>query len=1143
MENLPVFDSPEEYRMWKVLNGKIMEKRLDSMTTKILAADGFVHPSILTSLMDALDKDERKVPADTLISLVSKSRPQDCTPTIRATQILIDQGDITAAAELLSRNKSKDRFRIYLAEAELYHGEGDKFNSVESAKKALDIDPTDSRLYEILKADDPYGPWEDMEMVNAAIEQKESKTPLDERYKELYLIYKNWFRGNKDSATNRLINSEHYKNGEWEFLLVSARTSADEDDWRSAKMVYEKIGRDVPAYVRLEAAEAFIAGHEPDEALNIYDELDLMNERVLQGRIMAYAHMGAEKDLINAIYDYLDNEHSGSQDYSDILEMLIATGSLEDAKFLLNRMSRSNKKDPNYLVSKSKYLLKRGDIRGASKAARVAALLAKNEPSVRVLAARMRFTNEDIKGAEKECDKLLAENPNDYEALILKKDILVSKQDISGALDVCRKIMDINPNDIPTMFTLATALSGTGDMNSAILTLRNVLRLEPSRDNVLKVVGSMIEEGMYREAMFLCYDLERDTAPDPMIRRLRGNAEYAMGEYMKASVSFAAAAELAPHDPVIWHSKGMADEARGDLDSAEASYNRAVTLDLNESQYWISKASIQEKLEDPYGAIDSLNRAIELDADSIYPMVRKAVILEKAGRYEEALYFVDLCAAMEPSNADVALMKARIQRESGSPEKALAKAKEVYSKTKSEDAALEVASSCLALRRRSDAIDIVSEALAANPESPRLKAALDSIEHGSADFGEQREQTEISDEDPAAIKAIAESLLSMGEYRSALKHIDRAISLSGDDLSYVCLKITILIRLGEFSNAQTLATDVLKDNPKSGIMHESLGDVKMAKAEYRGALQEYEKAIALGLNIPELLAKKGDAQQGLGYYDRSIDSYAMAVAKDKNNKELHLTLAYKLYERGYMSRAEKEAMDIIEQFPDDGRSIILFAKIERESRKDLGITDAYKLFKASSIKDKELIREMVEVLNSAGHDEEAKNLVRDEPEKPEEIRIKRSAEKVLRRAYVSRAEPDDEDLLISLGFDGEELIELQEYIRKEAPYGEIVPGSIEFQKMEHASNEIIMRMGWKDLETKPKLPLDRVFVSGSFKDVEEAKRLVSYVSKAMSANVIRDDTLKMVLDRVQGTTIFEIMRACKVGVYQARQIQLLIGVQ
>jgi len=33
----------------------------------------------------------------------------------------------------------------------------------------------------------------------------------------------------------------------------------------------------------------------------------------------------------------------------------------------------------------------------------------------------------------------------------------------------------------------------------------------------------------------------------------------------------------------------------------------------------------------------------------------------------------------------------------------------------------------------------------------------------------------------------------------------------------------------------------------------------------------------------------------------------------------------------------------------------------------------------------------------------------------------------------------------------------------------------------------------------------------------------------------------MVLDRVQGTSVYEIMRACKVGVYQARQIQLLTG--
>ena len=73
--------------------------------------------------------------------------------------------------------------------------------------------------------------------------------------------------------------------------------------------------------------------------------------------------------------------------------------------------------------------------------------------------------------------------------------------------------------------------------------------------------------------------------------------------------------------------------------------------------------------------------------------------------------------------------------------------------------------------------------------------------------------------------------------------------------------------------------------------------------------------------------------------------------------------------------------------------------------------------------------------------------------------------------------------------------------------------------------------------------MDRVFVTG-FKDVEEAKLLVSYVYKAMNANVIRDESLRMVVDKVQGSaTIYDVMKNCKVGVYQARQILLLVGDQ
>ena len=1146
MDSLPVFGTSEEYRTWKALNGKLPTKLLDRTTTKVLNAGGSVHPAIIISLIDANIRQYGGMPESTLTTLASKSRPRDISPAIKITGILVEMEQISSAARILAKNTSKDRFQRYLAEAELYHGEGDIFNSVSSAKKGLDLDPTNERLYEILAKDDPDGNWMEKASVQAASRGLESRPPKDPRLRRLYDIYNTWYGGSKDTAGDMLVNSEYYRNGDWEFILVSARTDVDEKDWRSAKMVYDKIVDKAPSYVMYEAAEAYIAGHYPEEALELYDRLDQTSVRSLQGRIMAYARMGSEKEMMEAIYEYLDNEFTGTADYAELIDMLIDSENLEDAKALLERMARSNRKDPTYLVSYSKYLLRRSDLHGASRALKDALRHARGDPSVRVLAARIKLTTGDLSGAEKDCNKVLETDDTNEDALILKKDILVEKGDVQGALDVCRRILDLSPNDVGTMLTLSSALSDTGDPSAAMIALRNVLRIDPSRENLLKVVGSMIDSGLNREAMFLCHDLEKELPPDVMIRRLRGNAEYNLGEYMKASATYASAAELAPHDAVIWYSKGMADEARGDLESAEASYDRAVVLDLNESVYWISKAAIQEKTGDLYGAVESLNRAIELDPDSIYPMIRKAVILEGQRRFGEAMYFVELCMVKEPTNPDVALLKARMLRESGSTNEAISYARDVFVHEPSEDSALELASCYLAEGKRAEAVRTMDKALSRFPDSDRLKIALDSIEGGSEDIHKSDDSTDpeaVSAEDAEASAKIAESMMAMGDFKGALRSVENALAISGDDKRYLALKATILIKMNDVPAAQVLITQALKDDPKSAVLHESMGDVKMAKSEYRGALQEYEKAISMGLSIPEVLAKKGDAQQGLGYYDRSIDSYTMAVNRDPDDIDLRYILAYKMYERGYLSRAEGQIKILLDQVPEDVQTIILYAKVAKNARKDQGVSDAYSMFKACKVTDEDFINEMIDVLVSAGHDNEANTLRKDEPKPVEDTRVKRGAERALRRAFVSRMSPGDEDFLASLGFEGTELQDVRRYVTEYSPYGEIVPGSPEFQKMERASNEIILKLTWKDIENRPRIPLEKLYNSGPFKDVDDVKRLSSYIVKAVSDDVILDDSLKIVLDRVQGTSIYEIMRACKVGVYQARQIQLLLGVQ
>ncbi len=1145
MDDVPVFNSSEEYRMWRTLNGKPSTKKLESIIGKVQNANGYVHPAILKSLLDAMIREYGKVPVSTIKTVVSKSRPQDCSPAIKATEILVAMDETTAAAEILSKNGSKDMFHRYMAEAELYHGEGDRTSSVSSARKALDLDPSERRLYKILEEDDPDGPWVDLASVQTAFEGKEDREPKDPKLRELYNIYVDWFRSDKDAATEKMIGSQYYKDGDWMFILASARMSMDEKDSRSAIMMFNKILDDAPPFVAYEAAEAYMAGHNPEAALDIYDGLGQTSVRAMQGRIVAYAQMGSENDVMNAIFDYLDNEYVGTEGYVSVIDLLISSGNMDHAKMLLDKMAVSNRREPAYLVAYSKYLLERGDVRGATRASREALHYGKDDPDVRIMAARMRLIADDVKGAEKECDKVLAEYPDNMDALILKRDIFVQNNDVKGALEICRRILEDTPNDVETMITLSGALSSSGEMNSSVMMLRNVLRIDPSRENVLTVIGSMIDSGMYREAMFLCYDLEKEIPPDPMIRRLRGNAEYRMGEFTKASVSYAAAAELAPYDAVIWHSKGMADEARGDYESAEESYNRAVLLDLNESEYWISKAMIQERFDDLHGAIESLNRAIELDPGSVYPMVRKAVILERSERYDEAMYFVDMCLATDPQNAEVALMACRILRESGQPEAAYERAKEINDSVGSESSAIEFAECCMALERRTEAVKAIEAALDKDMDSARLKMALDALE-GGEHVEEESTSVEVytgTKEDADAAAAIAESMLSVGDLKGALKSVERAISIVGEDPGYTCLKVRILVEMGEVREAESILEDAIKANPKNAVLHEAMGDVKQARSEYRGALQEYEKAMSLGLTIPEMLVKKGDAQQGLGYYDKSIDSYSMAVARDPTNSDLRLALAQKLYDRGYLSRAEAQVNIILEKQSDHAESIILLARIKRDMRKDAGITEAYRMFKLCNVKDDALIREMMSILESAGHDEEARGLRKAEPETPEGLRVKRAAEKVLRRAYVSRSAPDDEDLLLSLGFEGEELDEVMRYIQKDAPCGDIVPGSSDFQKFERQSNEVLIKMNWKDLETKGRPSLEAAFVIGGFKDVDEAKRLVSYIGKALTCDVARDDNLKMVLDKVQGTTIFDIMRSCRVGIYQARQIQLLLGIQ
>ena len=107
MTGRPVLQTQSEKRLWKSINGG---GTLDGLVKKkegrqgvidgISAHEGTLHPAILVSAMDVLDA-EGAADAEALRIIASKARPMDCTPSVRASRILLSRGEVAAATEIL----------------------------------------------------------------------------------------------------------------------------------------------------------------------------------------------------------------------------------------------------------------------------------------------------------------------------------------------------------------------------------------------------------------------------------------------------------------------------------------------------------------------------------------------------------------------------------------------------------------------------------------------------------------------------------------------------------------------------------------------------------------------------------------------------------------------------------------------------------------------------------------------------------------------------------------------------------------------------------------------------------------------------------------------------------------------------------
>lgn len=1149
MTGRPVFQSQFERRCWRRLNGggplgsfSATNGGTKTVLEEIRARDGTACSALLVSLIGHLGPE---ADPQVLRDIVSRSRARDCLPSVAAADAMLSRGDTAAAKDLLSMSaQSGEVLNRSLAEARILQREGDMGGAREAAVRAYGADPDCGEAYEILEKVDPDGGWPQRRNIQDLLSGRRPEGDAgDGGVQRLYQIYYEWFRGNRERASDLLVRSQEYVSGDPEYLLASARMSVDEKDWHSARMMFDKIPGDAPPFVRCEAAEAALAGGDATRALALFAAADQSSPRVMLGTVRARALAGETAEMMDALRSYLDSEFAGSEEWKDAVGMLLDMGMEAEATSLLSRFMESSRGDPDALTMRSVVLMRAGDLPAALMSAEQAVLGDRDGAAARVQRAEVLFRMGSAQRAEKECAAVLRRAPDDAGALSLMIDILMSRGEYGKAEAECRRRLDADPEDVSAMLRLAEAMVRTGDGDAADMCNRAV-RADGSDGTYVKAVSLLLTGGVPREAEYLCREAEKRYPGDAIFRRLRGNAEYAQGEYLKASVSFAEAAGMDPEDPVLWHSKGMADEARGDLGSASDAYARALALDGDEPEYWISMAAVQEKGGDPRSAIESLNMAVR-KGDRRYAMVRKAAILSSEGRHAEALGLLDMVLAADPGDVGAIGERMRVQMDSGDPEGALATFARIPV-GRADARAEALAEMCRSATGAAAEVEAPEEAplLRGEPEEPGREEAPAPPEEPDAEPPDDAPAApEVSPEEGEAQCAIAESLLAAGDFRGAMRAADRALAADPDDPRYIVVKARAAVGSGDPDGALFLVSPALSRNPDDAGLHMVTGEARAAKGDLGGALREFDAAVSLGLDDADVHAARGEVLERMGSTDRAAECYSAAVSRDPDRLELSEKLARMMLARREAMAADGMVNRVLKRDPRRVSAILLKAEIAQARADEAGIMRAYALFSDCPDPGSDATIRMVRILEDAGHQAEARELVAGPRQDSADAPVKRYAEKVLRRAYSTKVRPTDPDLMAALGLDPDTAAQVRAYVSEMADYGHIAPGTEGFAEMEARSREAVEKLGWRDLEGEPRLPLEAVFVQCGYRDCDDAKRLVSYVHKAMLMDLGRRDDprlAEMSMRLPKGMTVYEIMRECGLGVYEARVVKSLI---
>jgi tetratricopeptide (TPR) repeat protein len=536
------------------------------------------------------------------------------------------------------------------------------------------------------------------------------------------------------------------------------------------------------------------------------------------------------------------------------------------------------------------------DFYTASNCIKIGNELCPNSPDFLVSVARYFAINGQVKEAFTLYEKIIEKDKNDVDAIYYRGELNLTVGNVNEAYNDFKQILMIEESSVSSLYSIGKCCIMLQKYDEAIKYLQKIESKMMYRDDFKMLIDSAYN--------FYIDSLKNNTKnglSDIGCKFELAQSYFSVG---KEQESYEILNELIKSKDATCEMYYLFSRVLFEMNNVQEAYNNiSKATELFECDYkiYLLKGDILDNLGEFEQAIECYNKSIKLNDKSFVTYNNKAFTLNKLKRFDEAIQAANKSIEVEPKNAHSYKNKANALFGQGLYEDCIRAADKAISIYEYLTEAYEIKMKTLnKIKNYDETINTYNRARSLDLNSPELnyekaralmltKKLEEAIEYYDIAIELNKDEQKYYYN-----KGMCYYYLEKND--EAILWIDKAIEIDNNYEVAYYYKIRILIDIKRYDEALIEFDKVFKLSlQQPDVFYELKGNMMFTRKDFKGAAEEYKKAIQYDSDYAQYYYDVGKCFNDLNNYNDGIRYLKKAIKLDSNVVEYYIDLGYALY--------------------------------------------------------------------------------------------------------------------------------------------------------------------------------------------------------------------------------------------------------